>query len=361
MTATPLVSILTPTYNRADLLPEAMASVLAQDYPALEHLVLDDGSTDGTPELLARCTDRRVRTFRHDNMGQARTLNRGFELARGELLMVLNSDDLLLPGAVRLLAEAFSDRRDLVAVYGDYERMDELGAPIGPGVRFAGSFADMLRHHVCPGGPAVMFRRAAQRRIGGWDPAYRFVPDYDFLLRLGLLGPFRYVPGVLARFRVHGGSVTASERGLAMAREQVRAIETFFERPDLPVDVVAVRAEALRSVYIEAGLIIDDFPNFPGERFQVQDRFAQHAGETSAARPSERTPQAVIEWLHREVAARHREIDHLHAAVAERDAAIAWLRGEVAARDQRIAALERTRGETGATGAANGAADGARE
>ena len=100
----PLVSIVTPTYNQAEYLAETIESVLAQDYPNIEYIVLDDGSTDSTPEVLNRYSGR-VRWERHDNMGQARTLNKGWAMSRGEFIGYLSSDDLLLPDAISKLVE----------------------------------------------------------------------------------------------------------------------------------------------------------------------------------------------------------------------------------------------------------------
>jgi GT2 family glycosyltransferase len=335
----PLVSVITPTYNRAGYLEKTLDSVLAQDHP-LEHLVLDDGSTDDTPALLARYGSR-VRALRHDNVGQVRTVNRGFELAQGELLMVVNSDDPLRPGAVRRLVQALQAAPDAVLVYSDYDRIDEAGQVLGPGLALDGGLLEALRLHVCLAGPGHLFRRSAQRRAGGWDPRYRFVQDYDFLLRLGLLGGFVRVPEPLATFRVHGGSVTASQRGPAMAREHIQVVEEFLARPDLPPEVEAVSLEALRAAHIEAGLVMDGAPNLPWERFQVLDRVAGPASATLAPRPRGGGPQAVLEWLHREVAQRDAEIVRLHREVAQRDGEIVRLHREVAARDAQIAGLPR--------------------
>jgi glycosyltransferase involved in cell wall biosynthesis len=90
----PLVSVITPTFNRADLLRETVESVLNQNYPRVEYLVLDDGSTDSTASLMARYGDR-VRYLTHDNRGEARTVNRGFSEASGEMIAVVNSDGTL--------------------------------------------------------------------------------------------------------------------------------------------------------------------------------------------------------------------------------------------------------------------------
>jgi glycosyltransferase involved in cell wall biosynthesis len=129
----PPVSIVVATYNRRDWLRLAMDSILDQDYPDLELLVMDDGSTDETAELLdgyaRRHPNERFRFFRHENMGQARTLNRGYELARGELLGYLSDDDLLAPGAVMRLVRELADP-DVVAAYPGYRIIDAEEAVI---------------------------------------------------------------------------------------------------------------------------------------------------------------------------------------------------------------------------------------
>jgi hypothetical protein len=241
---------------------------------------------------------------------------------------------------VNHLVQALLTAPDAVLAYSDYDRIDEAGQVLGPGLALDGGLLEALRLHVCLAGPGHLFRRSAQRQAGGWDPRYRFVQDYDFLLRLGLLGGFVRVPEPLATFRVHEGSVTASQRGPAMAREHIQVVEEFLARPDLPPEVEAVRVEALRAAHIEAGLIMDGAPNLPWERFQVLDRVAGPA-HARAPRPAGGGPQVVLEWLHREVAQRDAEVARLHREVASRDAEIARLHREVAQRDAQIAEVER--------------------
>ncbi len=122
----PLVTIIVPAYNRAGgLLEETLDSILGQDYANLECLVLDDGSTDQTPQVLERYAEghpQRMRWERHENMGQAKTINRGFEMARGELIGYLNSDDLFLPGAIAKLAALESRRRARLPGLPDHRR-----------------------------------------------------------------------------------------------------------------------------------------------------------------------------------------------------------------------------------------------
>src|SRR5262245_36795152 len=97
---TPRVSIVTPSYNQAQFLEETMLSVLEQDYPNIEYVVVDDGSTDGSVEIIRRHADRLAWWTHQENAGQVAAINRGFERTSGELMAYLNSDDTLLPGAV---------------------------------------------------------------------------------------------------------------------------------------------------------------------------------------------------------------------------------------------------------------------
>src|SRR5919201_4561147 len=126
----PGVSIVMATRNRPAWLRTAIDSVLRQDYPDLELLVIDDGSTDETPDLLRdyarRNPPERFRFLRQANMGQARSLNRGYELARGEILGYLSDDDLLAPGAVSRLVTELEDP-EVVAAYPGYWIIDEGG------------------------------------------------------------------------------------------------------------------------------------------------------------------------------------------------------------------------------------------
>ena len=101
----PLVSVITPVYNRADLLPETIDSVLSQDYPNIQYIVLDDGSTDNTLETIKQYTDRLI-IEAHPNIGETATVNKGFGMAEGEFICVVNSDDPLIPGAITALVDA---------------------------------------------------------------------------------------------------------------------------------------------------------------------------------------------------------------------------------------------------------------
>jgi len=273
----PRVTVVTPTFNRADFLPETIESVLMQDYPNLELLVLDDGSTDDTPALLESYATRypqRVRWTRHVNMGQAKTLNCGFEMASGELLCILNSDDLLLDGAItRLTSELVSDGSAIVA-YPDFRVIDESGGTIVELLMPPYSFEEMARSQNNFLGPGVIFTKEMALQLHGWDPSYRIMPDFDFWMRGALLGPYLHVPIVLASLRRHTGSITVEGQGAEAISERFRFIESFYDRPDLPDDIASTRADAYRNLYIISGISMLPEFNRAEDRFVIHDRLA---------------------------------------------------------------------------------------
>ena len=249
----PLVSIITPAYNRAKYLEETIDSVLSQDYPRIEYIVLDDGSTDGTPEVLARYGSR-IRWETHPNMGETRTVNRGFTLARGDIVAVVNSDDPLLPGAVRAAVEVFLERPDVLVAYPDWLTIDAQSETVRAILVPDYDYASMVRRFRCVVGPGAFMRRSAVERVDGRDSRYRYVADFDFWLRLGLLGPFTRIPRVLATFRVHPDSTSVAQRGQAMAEEHVQLARQFFGRPDLPPSIRRLEREARSFAFYYAGL-----------------------------------------------------------------------------------------------------------
>src|SRR5438552_1628454 len=127
----PLVSIVTPSYNQAAFLEETLLSVLEQDYEPIEYLLVDDGSTDSSPEIVERYADRLAWWTRQENAGQVAALNRGFERATGEYMGYLNSDDTLLPGSVSRMVGELERDPELLLVYGDALYTDEKSRQTG--------------------------------------------------------------------------------------------------------------------------------------------------------------------------------------------------------------------------------------
>jgi glycosyltransferase involved in cell wall biosynthesis len=250
----PLVTVITPSYNRASYLDETIRSVLGQDYPRIEYIVLDDGSTDNTREVLEKYTGRIVWET-HPNMGETRTVNKGFGMAHGDIVVVVNSDDPLLPGAVSAAVAFMQSHPDILVAYPDWNY-------IGPNSEVTGhvtvpehDYLWMLRHHHCSVGPGAFIRRKALDLAGPRDPEFRYVGDFEFWLRVGLHGEFARIPHTLATFRIHPDSATVSRRGTAMADEHIRLTDKLFSRPDLPPAVIRARSAAYGSAHLVAAVV----------------------------------------------------------------------------------------------------------
>lgn len=249
----PLVTVITPAYNGEPYLEGVIESVLDQDYPNVEHIVLDDGSTDGTLETIKRYGDK-VRWDSHENMGEARTVNKGFAMARGEIIGVVNSDDPLLSGAISTMVEHLLAQPKTLVAYPDWLLIDGNGNTLRHIETYDYDYADMLRWHHCMPGPGAFFRRSVLLGLGGRDPSFRYANDFDFWLRAGLLGPFVRVPKTLATFRWHPKARSASDLGLEMAEEHVRMADKVFAAPNLPLEVRRLEREAYSSAYYIAGI-----------------------------------------------------------------------------------------------------------
>lgn len=262
----PLVTVITPAYNRASYLDETILSVLNQDYPHLEYIVLDDGSTDDTLRVIRKYEDR-IRWDTHKNMGETRTVNKGFSMAKGEIIGVVNSDDPLLPDSIRKIVKFMAAREELVVVYPDWDMIDSHGEIVKHFKAFEYRYVDMIRKHFCLPGPGAFFRRAVVDQLKGRDPQFRYVADLDFWFRAGLMGPFMRIPETLATFRVHAHSATVSHKGTAMADEHITLIEKFYSLPDIPETVLKVRKEAYSSANYVAGCACGEWAVFAKAKF----------------------------------------------------------------------------------------------
>jgi len=224
----PLVSIITPTYNQADYLAETIRSVLAQDYPNIEYLVLDDGSTDETPAVL-RQFDGQVQWERHANMGQSNTLNKGWQRARGKYLGYLSSDDRLLPHAISTLVKAIESRPDVPVVYCDFNLIDKNGQFVKSLVTPDFDRRQLVEELNCQPGVGALFRRTVFEQTGGWNPELRKIPDFEFWLRAARLGPFLRVPHALGEYRVHEESTAIKPLPYERSMEIVRTMRAYWK------------------------------------------------------------------------------------------------------------------------------------
>lgn len=202
----PKISVVIPSYNQAGFIERTLLSVLNQNYPNLEIIVIDGGSSDGTVELLERYSDQLTYVYSGPDKGQSDALNHGFSKASGDIMAWLNSDDLHLPGAMHAAAETFKEFPDASVVFGDWWSID--GEDCVTDIHYAFDFS--LGHFIYEGfhlnSQAMFWRRSAHRRFGEFDVDLHRTMDYDLILRLGLNeGEDKFVrmQRALACFRRH--------------------------------------------------------------------------------------------------------------------------------------------------------------
>lgn len=206
----PRVSLITPCYNAKPYLRAAIESVLGQDYPNIEYLVMDGGSTDGSVELL-KDFGARLRWSSAKDEGQADAIARGIAQTSGTLLGWLNADDELKPGAVRAAVAAFRAHPAAALIYGNADFIDANGRTLGP----CTVVEPYSRHRLLYYGdyiiqPAAFFSRQAYEAVGGLDQSLHWAMDWDLWLRLAQHYGVAHIARTLASYRWLGSNKTAA-------------------------------------------------------------------------------------------------------------------------------------------------------
>ena len=204
----PAISLVTPSLNQGRYIRATVESVLSQDYPALDYFVQDGGSTDGTLEIL-RSYEGRVAFVTEKDRGQADAINRGLRKARGEVLGYLNSDDVLAPGALRAVGEAFAAHPEILFVWGRATYVDAEGRRLTPYLVRPDAL-ERLADACFVAQPAAFFRRKVREEVGEFDETLHHTMDYDYWLRAGSRYPAGVIPEYLANFRYHPDSKSGS-------------------------------------------------------------------------------------------------------------------------------------------------------
>ncbi|MBK7455349.1 MAG: glycosyltransferase [Anaerolineales bacterium] len=211
MTNLPLVSIITPSFNQAQYLEATIQSVLGQDYPRIEYIIVDVGSTDGSVDLIKKYEGRLARWVSEQDKGQTDAINKGFNRANGEILAWLNSDDTYNPGAVSAAVKFLMDNPEIAMVYADCDFINEQGGVIG---KFNSAQTD---HHRLREGyvhipqQTMFFRAKYWKELGPLDPSFYFAMDYDLWTRISARAPIKYLRGqTWANFRIHNFGKTSS-------------------------------------------------------------------------------------------------------------------------------------------------------
>lgn len=211
MSDQPLVSVVTATYNMAQYVVEAVDSVLGQTYPNMEAVVVDDGSTDNTQEVLAKyADDPRVKIIHQENAGQTVAKNRGLADCTGDFIGFCDADNAWLPDKIATQLKAFEGDNPPGVVYGDLQFIDDKGADLPtphvdrPSGRITGR---LLADNFVPFNTCLV-PRDILTEVGGFDESLSMAIDYDLWLRISTRHDFLHLPQVLARYRIWGGQMS---------------------------------------------------------------------------------------------------------------------------------------------------------
>jgi glycosyltransferase involved in cell wall biosynthesis len=228
----PLVSIITPSFNQANYIEATIKSVLMQDYPRIEYMVVDGGSTDGTVDIIRKYEDKISWWVSEKDKGQTDAINKGFARARGDILAWLNSDDTYQPDAVSAAVKYLQENPDVAMVYADCNFIDEQGKVIGQFASRQTDYGKLRRGYVHIPQQTMFFRAKYWKELGPLDPSFYFAMDYDLWVRIAQHAPIQYLPGrTWANFRIHTASKTNvnDERGWKeMLRVHYRDHGSFF-------------------------------------------------------------------------------------------------------------------------------------
>lgn len=216
----PRITVVIPSYNQGRFIEETIRSVLLQDYPDLELIIFDAGSTDESVEVIRKYDQQLAFWASEPDRGQTHAINKGLERATGEIFSYLNSDDLLMPDALFRVAEGFAQRPEADVLYGECVYMDEGGAELFTTQGRVTDFASYLRiwdrlaRREFLTQPEVFCRTEALREAGGFREALRSVMDMEMWLRLLARGRrFELLPAPIAKFRLYAGQKSSVDPG----------------------------------------------------------------------------------------------------------------------------------------------------
>jgi len=229
MTPCPSISVITPALNHGRYIEETILSVLGQQYPKLEHIIIDGASTDETMDIVRRYPH--LRWVSEPDGGQTQAINKGIRMSTGEVVAYLNADDAYRPQALQIVGEAFRQDPTIAVLIGDCDIVDEDSRVVARYHARFEQFDDLLRYwewgrSFCIPQPSTFLHRRVLDRVGLFDESYDLSMDYEMWLRAATQYPFTIVPRTLASFRVTNTSKT-SLYPLRGSMEQFRASRRF--------------------------------------------------------------------------------------------------------------------------------------
>lgn len=226
MTSHPKISIITPSYNQGHFIEETINSVLSQNYPNLEYIIIDGGSTDNTVEVIKKYEDRLTYWVSEPDQGQTDAINKGFKMATGEIINWLNSDDLLAPNTLITIANHFLENKHVGFVYGQIIEFDE--EKFHPLTYFPKDDLPYRYFYEFPfAQPACFYKRTIVEHVGWLNEDFKFTMDLDLFVRILANYDALQINNVLAYFRWHDTSKSSTLGDIAK-KEKIKVFSTLY-------------------------------------------------------------------------------------------------------------------------------------
>jgi glycosyltransferase involved in cell wall biosynthesis len=245
----PRISVVTVSYNQAEFIEDNIKSVIKQNYPNVEHVVIDAGSTDGTLEILKKYDKYLNWTSEPDN-GQSNGLNKGFKKTTGEIISWINSDDNLASGSLHKIADFFQKNPDEIAVIGDQAIIDEQGDLLHVIKSRAYDFDYLLNHAKGITQNSTFFKRDVFEKIGYLDESLDYAMDRDLFIRIASIKNMPYISETLSEFRMQPNAKTA-EGSYKFAKELLKIRKKYggkFMSPAGKNDLYIIFTQPLRQI-----------------------------------------------------------------------------------------------------------------
>lgn len=286
MTSQPKISIVIPSYNQAHFLPRTLDSIISQNYPNLELIIIDGGSTDGTQKVLEHYDAHIHYWVSEPDRGQSHALNKGFAQATGEIFAWQNSDDLYLPGTFAAIIAAFMSNPGNTIIYGDYLTVDENERILN----YQTAFDFDLKHFIYEGfhvnAQATFWHREVHERFGLFNEELHRTMDYDMLLRFALNEPptsYLRLNRPLACFRRHEHQKTQGMDSTVLKEHRIIAANNNTGRFSWKGPLMRPQYRLRRAYwYWRRGGIKYLTSQFAKNRIALNHRFRKHTGKNIA-------------------------------------------------------------------------------
>jgi glycosyltransferase involved in cell wall biosynthesis len=254
MCYSPKISIITPSYNQGEYIEETIQSVISQEYPNYEYIVIDGGSKDNTVEILTQYYDKIDFWISEADKGQSEAINKGLQKAKGEILAYLNSDDVYTKYTLEKVADYFIKNPDVDMIYGDIELIDQNSKVLNikREIRFDKRMAHFIGFGLIVPQPAAFWRKSISDKIGLFDENNHFTMDQNYWYKISKFFTIKHIPIVLSKFRIHQTSKTnlnISKKNTPYYQQHYKDLELFYNDLSISKIIPFKYSAPLRKLY----------------------------------------------------------------------------------------------------------------